>query len=127
MKTSTSIAKIHLHSKLWVVLGIILLILQVLFPSHAWSTMLIILAGSWLLAFFWTRQLARHVFIDRRMRYGWMQVGDRLEERFTVTNDSFLPGLWLEVDDQSNLPGYSAGRVTSIGGNEAMEWKTEGV
>ncbi len=60
------------------------------------------------------------------MRYGWAQVGDLLEERFTVINDSFLPGLWLEVEDHSDLPGYAAGRVTSIGGNQSMEWKTEG-
>jgi len=64
--------------------------------------------------------------MDRKMRYGWAQVGDQLEERFTIINDSFLPGLWLEVEDHSNLPGYTAGRVTSIGGNQSMEWKTEG-
>jgi uncharacterized protein (DUF58 family) len=89
--------------------------------------MLVILAGSWLLGFFWTRALARKIYMDRRIRYGWTQVGDQLEERFTVTNDSFLPGLWLEVDDHSNLPGYTAGRVTSIGGHQSMEWKTEGI
>ena len=65
--------------------------------------------------------------MDRKMRYGWAQVGDQLEERFTVINESLLPGLWLEVDDHSNLPGYTAGRVTSIGGNQSMEWKTQGV
>jgi uncharacterized protein (DUF58 family) len=61
------------------------------------------------------------------MRYGWAQVGDQLEERFTITNESYLPGLWLEVEDHSNLPGYTAGRVTSIGASQMMEWKTEGV
>ena len=64
--------------------------------------------------------------MDRQMRYGWAQVGDQLEERFTVVNDSSLPGLWLEMEDHSNLPGYTAGRVTSIGANQSMEWKTEG-
>jgi uncharacterized protein (DUF58 family) len=34
--------------------------------------------------------------------------------------------MWLEVDDHSNLPGYTAGRVTSIPGNQTMEWKTDG-
>ena len=88
--------------------------------------MLIIMAGSWLLSFIWTFSLARRLFMDRKMRYGWAQVGDQLEERFTINNDSFLPALWLEVDDHSNLPGYTAGRVTSIGANQSMEWKTEG-
>jgi uncharacterized protein (DUF58 family) len=124
---TTSYAKIHFHSRLWPVLGLLLLVLQLLWPSRAWSTLLIIMAGGWLLAFFWTYLLARHLFIDRKMRYGWAQVGDQLEERFTVTNETILPGLWLEVDDHSDLPGYTAGRVTSIGGDQIIEWKTEGV
>jgi uncharacterized protein (DUF58 family) len=89
-------------------------------------TLLIIMAGTWLLSFFWTLSLARHLFLERKMRYGWAQVGDQLEERFTVINDSFLPGLWLEVGDHSNLPDYTAGRVTSIGASQSLEWKTEG-
>ncbi len=119
--------KIHFQARIWPVLGVLLLLLQLIWPSRAWSTLLVILAGSWLLSFFWTLSLSRKIFMDRRIRYGWTQVGDQLEERFTVTNGSSLPGLWLEVDDHSNLPGYTAGRVTSIGGNQSMEWKTEGV
>ena len=91
-------------------------------------TLLIIMAGTWLLSFFWTLSLARRTYSwTAGLRYGWAQVGDQLEERFTVINDSFLPGLWLEVEDHSNLPDYTAGRVTSIGGNQSLEWKTEGV
>ncbi|MGB8213101.1 MAG: DUF58 domain-containing protein [Anaerolineales bacterium] len=127
MNTSSSSAKIRLHSRLWPVLAILLLLLQIIWPNRAWSTLLIILGGSWLVSFFWTFSLARRLFMDRKMRYGWAQVGDQLEERFTVVNDSFLPGLWLEVEDHSDLPGYTAGRVTSIGGNQSMEWKTEGI
>ncbi len=126
MNPKSSFAKIRFHSRLWPLLAILLVFLQLIWPNRAWSTLLIILAGSWLLSFFWTLSLARRIFMDRKMRYGWAQVGDQLEERFTVINDSFLPGLWLEVDDHSNLPGYTAGRVTSIGGNQSMEWKTAG-
>ncbi len=126
MNPNSSFAKIRFHSRLWPVLACLLLLLQLIWPNRAWSTLLIIMAGSWLLSFFWTFSLARRIFMDRKMRYGWAQVGDQLEERFTVFNDSFLPGLWLEVDDHSNLPGYIASRVTSIGGNQSMEWKTEG-
>ena len=126
MNTSASFAKIRFHSRLWPLLAILLMLLQLFWPNRAWSTLLIILAGSWLLSFLWSFSLARRLFMDRQMRYGWAQVGDQLEERFTVINDSFLPALWLEVEDHSDLPGYTAGRVTSIGGNQAMEWKTEG-
>ena len=127
MNPNSSFAKIRFHSRLWPALAALLLVLQLIWPNRAWSTLLILMAGSWLLSFFWTFSLARRLFIDRKMRYGWAQVGDQLEERFTVINDSQLPGLWLEVDDASDLPGYSAGRVTSIGRLQTMEWKTEGV
>lgn len=127
MNTSPSLVKIRLHSQLWPILAVLLLLLQLIWPSRAWMTLLIIMAGTWLLSFFWTLSLARHLFLERKMRYGWAQVGDQLEERFTVINDSFLPGLWLEVEDHSNLPDYTAGRVTSIGASQSLEWKTEGV
>jgi uncharacterized protein (DUF58 family) len=112
---------------LWPVLAILLLFLQLIWPSRAWMTLLIIMAGTWSLSFVWTLSLARHLFLERKIRYGWAQVGDQLEEHFTVINDSFLPGLWLEVEDHSNLPDYTAGRVTSIGAIASLEWKTEGV
>jgi uncharacterized protein (DUF58 family) len=127
MPTAFSFTKIRLHSRLWPVLTILLLVLQLLWPSRAWMTLIIIIGGIWVISFLWTLSLARHLFLDRALRYGWAQVGDQLEERFTVINDSFLPALWLEVDDHSNLPDYVAGRVTSISPNAALEWKTEGV
>ena len=126
MNPNSSFAKIRIQSRLWPSLAIMLALLQLLWPNRAWSTLLIIMAGSWLLSFFWTLFLARRLFMERQMRYGWAQVGDLLEERFTIFNDSSLPALWLEVEDHSDLPGYTAGRVTSIGANQSMEWKTEG-
>ncbi len=90
-------------------------------------TLLIIIGGIWVLSFLWTLSLARHLFLERALRYGWAQVGDELQERFTVINESFLPALWLEVEDHSNLPDYIAGRVTSVGPNSALEWKTQGI
>jgi uncharacterized protein (DUF58 family) len=127
VNSSPSIVKIRLHSRLWPILALALLLLQLLWPSRAWMTLLIIMAGTWLVSFFWTLSLARRLFMERKMRYGWAQVGDQLEERFTIINDSSLPGLWLEVEDQSTLPDYTAGRVTSIGMRQSMEWKTEGI
>ncbi len=127
MSTEFSVTKIRLHSRLWPVLTILLIILQLLWPSRAWMTLIIIVGGIWVISFLWTLSLARRLFLDRALRYGWAQVGDQLEERFTVINDSFFPALWLEVEDHSNLPDYAAGRVTSIGPSAALEWKTEGV
>ena len=120
-------ARLRLNSKLWPALALLLLVLQLIWPNHAWSTLLVILGGGWLAAFLWTRSLARNLFLDRKMRFGWAQVGDRLEERFTITNGSRLPGFWLELEDHSTLPDHSPGRVTSIADGEVLDWRTEGV
>ncbi len=127
MFPSPSFTKIRLHSRLWPVLTILLLLVQLVWPSRAWMTLLIIMGGIWVISFLWTFSLARHLFLERALRYGWAQVGDQLEERFTVINDSYLPALWLEVEDHSNLPDYTAGRVTSVGASASLEWKTSGV
>jgi uncharacterized protein (DUF58 family) len=57
------------------------------------------------------------------MRFGWAQVGDHMEERFTLQNDSRLPCPWIELDDHSNIPGYQASRATGIGGNGRSQWR----
>jgi len=70
--------------------------------------------------------LGRRLSIKREMRYGWAQVGDVLQERYTLYNDSLIPALWLEVQDHSTIPDYQTGRVTAINGKEILGWQTEG-
>ncbi|MEZ0396066.1 MAG: DUF58 domain-containing protein [Anaerolineales bacterium] len=118
---------IRLRSRLWPALAILLFILQVLWPDKTWTALLGILGGGWLLAWLWVRSLARHLSIEREMRYGWTQVGDRLEERFTISNTGWAPAVWLEVRDHSNLPHYTASRVTGVGAEDITQWRSEGV
>ena len=118
--------QIRLRSRLWPVLAGLLLLLQLFWPNRAWTIMLMILGGSWLVSFFWARSLARSLGLEREMRYGWAHVGDQLEQRFTVINSGWAPGIWLEVEDRSNLPDYMANRVTSIGRHNSIRWKIEG-
>jgi uncharacterized protein (DUF58 family) len=61
------------------------------------------------------------------MRFGWATVGDRLEQVFTATNKGWAPGLWVEVEDHSNLPGHIASVVIPIGGRGAIQWEFEEV
>jgi uncharacterized protein (DUF58 family) len=87
--------------------------------------MLIILGGVWLLGFLWARSLAHGLSLDRKMRHGWAMVGDRLGQVFTATNKGWAPGLWMEVEDHSNLPGHIASVVIPIGGRGAIQWEFE--
>lgn len=119
--------RIRVHSWMWAVASILLVGLQLAWPSRAWTTLLILLGGTWLATFGWTFFLGRGLSIKREMRYGWAQVGDALQERYTLYNDSLLPAPWLEVVDHSSIPDYRTGRVTAINGRQILSWQTKGV
>lgn len=64
--------------------------------------------------------------IRRRTLTRVAQAGQTLNEEFVITNLSFIPKLFVEVRDFSNLPGHYASRVVGlIGGNKWRGWKTD--
>src|SRR5688500_5213174 len=65
------------------------------------------------IALFWAWSGANWLRLSRQTRARRAQVGRYMEERFTVRNTSWLPKLWLEIYDQSTLPGHGAGHVVS--------------
>ncbi len=65
----------------------------------------------------------RWVEISRNTRARRSQVGGLAEETFRVRNRGWLPKLWLEVRDESDLPGHHAGRVVSaLGSGHSRTW-----
>jgi uncharacterized protein (DUF58 family) len=88
--------------------------------------LLVALGGALLISTVWVRSLARDLRFTRAMRFGWAQVGDRLEERFTLVNEGVLPALWVEVVDHSTMPGYRAERAATVGGRDGTEWRMKG-
>ena len=83
----------------------------------------ILTAGSYL----WTRSIAGRLTLGRDLRSDWVQVGDRLRERFTLSNGSRFGVLWAEIEDHSNLPGYEASRVEAVGAREYRKWDAQAV
>jgi hypothetical protein len=57
------------------------------------------------------------------MRYGWAQVGDRLEERFTLINQFVLPATWISLVDHSTLIDHRASVATGVDGYSLSQWK----
>jgi uncharacterized protein (DUF58 family) len=51
------------------------------------------------------------------------QVGERLEERLALENRSWFPKLWVQVSDESTLPGHNAGYVSSLGSHKRITWR----
>jgi uncharacterized protein (DUF58 family) len=117
----------RLNSRLLPALIALFLVLQLIFPHRAWVTVLIALGGAWLIAYLWARSLARGLRLTRERRFGLAQVGDQIEERFTLTNEGPFPALWFEASDESTLPGYRISRATGIEGYTELQWITQGV
>lgn len=81
------------------------------------------LAGMIALSYLWARSMARQVRGQRRLRFAALQVGDELEEHISLANHSFLPVIWAEFDDTSNLPGYTVTSVRSAEAQSTVQWR----
>ncbi len=123
----TMLARMKLNSVLFPLVTVAVLIFQVLDPSTIWKALLVAFGGAWLIAWVWARALKNNLRIMREIRSDWAQVGDTLEEQFTLINDSIFPAAWVEVQDHSTLQNYSALRATGAGSNETNTWHTSGV
>lgn len=83
---------------------------------------------SYLLAFLlifgylWSHYVLRglNVVVERRFRHS--TVGEQIEERITVTNQTIFPKPWFEVEDKTDLPGFQTGRVVSFGPKGRRTW-----
>ncbi len=76
---------------------------------------IMLIAASW----FWAFISVRGLTLKRNARGFRQQLGEVFEERFEIVNRFAFVRVWLEIKDESNLPGASGSRVFSwIGGKE---------
>ncbi|MBN8655158.1 MAG: DUF58 domain-containing protein [Anaerolineae bacterium] len=116
-------SEIRLNAKAFPILAALALLVQFIDPSRVWVILLIVMGGTWFFCFWWVRGLARSLTFKREMRFGWAQVGDKLEERFTLTNSFNLPAVWVAIEDLSTLPDHYASLATGVDGNSTSQWK----
>ena len=105
----------------------VLLVTAVLLPDRVWNTLLVGFGGMFVVAYVWTRVVSAGLHARRQLRFGWVSVGDRLSEQFELFNNSPFPALWVEVIDESNVPGYDATVVQSIGANNHIRWRRSAI
>ena len=93
------------------------------------ATALVALAGGWWLMFYVAWLLLfllvvafllsliglRQLHFDRRTRALRAEVGSYFDERVVVENRSWIPKLWLEIEDQGSHPEHTASFVVSLG------------
>jgi len=117
---------IRLNSWLPVILLALVLFAHLTTPAHVWLYLTIALAAIILFSYYWAAQLRNYVTVRRQMVEPWLQVGDPVQERFTLDNQSRVPILWAEIMDGSDLPGYSASVVQAVDGGQQKIWVTAG-
>jgi uncharacterized protein (DUF58 family) len=84
--------------------------------SYVW---LLLLGVSWAMSWL----ALRNVRVRRHARSLRSQVGQVFEEHFEIQNLSRLPRLWIDVHDDSDLPGSRGSHVlTLIGGRESRTY-----
>lgn len=127
MSVSETKPTIRLQRRLPLLLLAVVALAALLLPSRVWTTLLIGLAGLLIVAYVWARQMAAGLRGRRRLRFGWVSVGDRLSEEFAIENKTSLPALWVEVVDQSTVPGYRVAVVRSVGAGATDRWRSSAV
>ena len=104
-----------------------LLMGALLLPDRVWNTLLIGFGGLFVVAYFWVWQLSRGLHASRRLRFGWVAVGDRLSEEFSIVNYSELPAIWVEIIDESTVPGYQPAIVRSVNPRQLDRWRESAI
>jgi uncharacterized protein (DUF58 family) len=78
-----------------------------------------VLIASWA----WTRLNRRGLEVRREVTPTQAQVGQVIRETIELRNLSWVRKLWIEVRDQSSLPGHHVGAVVTLPGRKAKRWQ----
>ena len=97
----------------WVVLviGLICLFAALITGRNLYYYLTYVFVAILLLSGLWAWSAARGLRLSRYTRTSRAQVGRPLEEHFSLRNTSWLPKLWVVVNDDSDLPNHRASRV----------------
>jgi uncharacterized protein (DUF58 family) len=92
-------------------------------PNLVSTSAAVTLGGILLASYLWARTMALHVNAVRKLQYSAFQVGDELEEIITISNTSWLPVLWAQFSDHSDLPGYAISGVRAADPHSKVNWR----
>jgi uncharacterized protein (DUF58 family) len=117
-----AVARRYPNAAVAVALGVICAILG--FATGFW----LLFRLSYIVAFavpslyLWTRSMARGLEVEVIRRTHRITQGQSLQGRIVVRSRSRLPKLWLEVEDQSSIPGHASRRVITLGSQGVAAW-----
>ena len=101
-----------------------------------WSVVIALATGFWLswrvvylvmvgvpFAYLWSRLNLAGIDVVPDRYADRLQEGGLFEERITVRNRSWLPKVWIEVEDLTEMPGHIARRVVTLGSRGSRTWR----
>jgi uncharacterized protein (DUF58 family) len=87
-----------------------------------WRMVYVAIAGV-PVAYGWSRLNLMGIEVIPERSTDRLQVGAQFDERITVRNRSWLPKVWLEVEDRSEMPGHVSRRVITVGARGSKTWR----
>ncbi|MGD2026295.1 MAG: DUF58 domain-containing protein, partial [Anaerolineales bacterium] len=100
----------------------ILVFQQIFSPHKIWGILLIGFGGALILGYVWARSLMKGLNFERDVRNHLAKVGDQLQERFVISNQSRFPALWVAVLDNSTFPNYQVSTARFVRGKSLRRW-----
>jgi uncharacterized protein (DUF58 family) len=77
-----------------------------------------------ILSYIWSRLSVSAISAQVKKPADHCQVGETLEEEFTVTNSSRLPTPLVEVREDTDMPGYQNAVSLSLASQDSYSWRT---
>jgi uncharacterized protein (DUF58 family) len=114
-KSGKSEAEIHLNTWLFPLLAGLFGVLYAISGFRGWLIFFVGFAGTWLLALLWVVSLKRNLRIERNLHLAWAAVGDSVQEKLKLINNSWLPTIWVEISDTSEALSKPIKFVSDIG------------
>ena len=81
-----------------------------------------ILLGLLVVAYLWAWSNMEGLELERESSANRAQVGETIRERITVHNTWWLPKLWVEIRDHSDIPSHGTGFVSYLPRRERRRW-----
>ncbi len=112
----------------WVRVLVLAVVVLLLSQFNRWTVfdkLFFVLVTILLVSFVWSRLSLQGLVITRRTPTDRAHVGDMIIEYVEVENRSRLGKLWVEVIDQSELPGHRLSRVVSLPAQARVSWRAK--
>jgi uncharacterized protein (DUF58 family) len=107
-----------------VIIGLVLLFLGLATSRTEFFVVFYAIVLVLVVTYFWARLALSRVQLVRQTRARRAQVGSILNENFTLRNRGAIRNMWLEVNDESDLPGHHASHViSSLTARGEYAWK----